>query len=520
MFGVQGLAMAGVDLFPSEQGWVNALIWIGAGLTVVFIYDVFYQKKHAIVHNFPLVGHLRYLLEKIGPELRQYWVANDKEERPFNRSERRWVYASSKGQNNNFGFGTDEQLYSTGYPILKQSAFPVTDAQATHFGKDPSAIPCAKVMGEFHGRAKPFRPPSVINISAMSFGSLGKNAISALNKGAVQAGCYHNTGEGGVSPYHQLGADLMWQLGTGYYGARSENGEFSMEKFLAQIERVPAIRCVEIKLSQGAKPGKGGILPAAKVTPEIAAIRGIPVGQACLSPNAHSAFSNIEELLDFIELIAKESGLPIGIKSAVGQQSFWDELGGAMKARGVGPDFIAIDGGEGGTGAAPLAFSDHVALPFKVGFARVYQSLQSAGVADRPLWIGSGKLGFPDRSVIGFSMGCDLIHVAREAMLAIGCIQAQRCHTGHCPAGVATHSAWFQRGLNVDEKALRFSRYVQTFRKEVMALTHACGYHHPCQFSADDVEVSTGVNQFTPLSKVLGYRPDPVNLEIGTQTRA
>jgi glutamate synthase domain-containing protein 2 len=501
--------------FPSENILFNVLMGAGAFLLIVLVHDVFLQKRRAILHNFPVVGHLRYLLEKIGPELRQYWVANDKEERPFDRSERRWVYASSKGQNNNFGFGTVEQIYTVGYPILKQCTFPITHEKAIRFGEDPSTVPCAKVMGEFNKRKRPYRPNSVINISAMSFGSLGKNAISALNKGAAQAGCYHNTGEGGVSPYHQLGAELMWQLGTGYFGARSENGQFSLEQFLGQIDRVPAIRCVEIKLSQGAKPGKGGILPASKVTPEIAAIRGIPVGQACLSPSAHSAFSNIDEMLDFIELLANESGLPIGIKSAVGQQQFWDELGAKMKERGDGPDFISIDGGEGGTGAAPLAFSDHVALPFKVGFARVYQSLQKAGVADRTLWIGSGKLGFPDRAVIGFSMGCDLIHVAREAMLAIGCIQAQRCHTGHCPAGVATHSAWFQRGLNVEDKALRFSRYLQTFRKELMALTHACGHHHPCQFSSDDVEVSTGVNQFTPLGEVLGYRPEPVKLEIG-----
>jgi glutamate synthase (ferredoxin) len=502
-------------LVPYGTWWQNGLLWLGICLALILIHDVFIQRRHAIVHNFPVVGHLRYLLEKIGPELRQYWVANDKEERPFNRSERRWVYSSAKGQNNNFGFGTDEQIYSTGYPILKQAGFPVTDDKAQTFGEDPTAIPCAKRMGEVNDRARPYRPASIINISAMSFGSLGKRAISALNLGAKSANCYHNTGEGGVSPYHKHGADLMWQLGTGYFGARAADGGFSMERFLAQVDSVPAIRCVEIKLSQGAKPGKGGILPAAKVTPEIAEIRGIAEGEACLSPNGHSAFTNVDEMLDFIELLAKESGLPIGIKSAVGQQNFWTELAQRMKARGVGPDFISIDGGEGGTGAAPLAFSDHVALPFKVGFARVYKSLQNEGVADKTVWIGSGKLGFPDRAIIGFSMGCDLIHVAREAMLAIGCIQAQRCHTGHCPAGVATHSAWFQRGLNVDEKALRFSRYLQTFRKEILSLSHACGYHHPCQFTSDDVEVSTGVNQFTPLSKVLGYKPEAVRLELG-----
>lgn len=285
-------------------------------------------------------------------------------------------------------------------------------------------IPCLKVIGEFHNRKKPFRPPSVVNISAMSYGSLGKNAVSALNKGAMMAHCYQNTGEGGISPYHKLGGDVVWQIGTGYFGARDEKGNFSLDVFTQKIKENPQVRMIEIKLSQGAKPGKGGILPGKKVTRQIANIRGVPLGQDCVSPNAHSEFGTVNELIDFIERLHSASGLPVGIKSAIGEIHFWNELAERMKQTGKGPDFITIDGGEGGTGAAPLAFADHVSLPFKVGFARVYQVFQKEKLSERMAWIGSGKLGFPDRAIVAFAMGCDLINIAREAMMSIGCIQA------------------------------------------------------------------------------------------------
>lgn len=489
--------------------------WYVTALIIIFLYllidDLFFQPKHAIRANFPIVGRLRYLLEMVGPELRQYWVSNDKEEAPFNRDDRRWVYASAKGQNKNFGFGTTEQMYSIGYPLIKHSVFPFPDAKVQHPPGDPSYIPCLKLMGKHHKRKRPFRPTSIINISAMSFGSLGQKAVTAMSKGAKSANAMHNTGEGGVSPYHKSGgADIMWQLGTGYYGARDESGKFSMDVLAEEIESTPQIRCIEIKLSQGAKPGKGGILPGEKVTPEIAAIRKIPVGKDCYSPNYHTEFSTVDEMIDFIERIAERTGLPVGIKSAIGELEFWVELAERMIARDQGPDFIAIDGSEGGTGAAPLAFSDHVSLPFKIGFARVYQIFQERNITDRVIWIGSGKLGFPDRAVLAFAMGCDLIAVAREAMLAVGCIQAQQCHTGHCPAGVATQSKWFQRGLNVEDKSKRMARYLKSFRKELLALSHAAGYEHPAQFKGENVEISTGVNKFSTLDEILGYKKTPV----------
>jgi glutamate synthase domain-containing protein 2 len=492
--------------FVVEWWWAIIL----ATLLLLTLQDVI-QRKHAIRRIFPLVGRIRYFLEMIGPEMRQYWVANDKEEAPFNRDERRWIYSSAKNQNNNFGFGTTELLYNTGYPLIKHAVFPFPDAKAEHPWNDPSAIPCLKVMGVHHSRRRPYRPLSIINISAMSFGSLGAKAVASMSKGAAMAKACHNTGEGGVSPYHKSGgADIMWQLGTGYYGARDTDGKFSLDVLAAEIESTPQIRCIEIKLSQGAKPGKGGILPAAKVTEEIAAVRKIPVGKACLSPNCHEEFSNVDEMIDFIERIAERTGLPVGVKSAIGEIEFWHELADRMKARKQGPDFITIDGSEGGTGAAPLTFSDHVSLPFKIGFMRVYRVFQDRGMSEQVVWIGSGKLGFPDRTVIAMAMGCDLIAVAREAMMAIGCIQAQKCHTGHCPAGVATQQWWLQRGLDVESKSIRMSQYLKSLRKELLTLAHASGYQHPGEFTLDDIEVSVGVNKFSPLSEVMGYRKDPV----------
>lgn len=473
-------------------------------LICVGIYDVM-QNSSIIKHNFPVLGHMRYILESIGPELRQYLVANDKEEMPFNRDERSWIYATSKKQRNTFGFGTTELLYGTGYPILKHHEFPFPDSQMQFIGNDSTSIPCLKIVGSAHNRRRQYRPPSILNISGMSFGSLGARAIESLNKGASLAGCYHNTGEGSVSPYHLNGADLVWQLGTAYFGARDDHGNFSLKKCIEKTKNHPEIRMIEIKLSQGAKPGKGGILPGVKVTKEIAATRDIPLKKTCYSPNTHSAFTNVDELLDFIEAVAQGTGLPVGIKSAIGKLDFWHELAEKMKIQNIGPDFITIDGGEGGTGAAPLTFSDHVSLPFKVGFSRVYQIFMEHGLTEDIVWGGSAKLGFPDRSVIAIALGCDLINVAREAMLSIGCIQAQKCHTDHCPTGIATHNAWFQRGLDPTLKSERAKNYIQGFRKELLELAHASGYQHPSQFVGDDIEFSTGVNKFSTLSNVFGY---------------
>ena len=456
------------------------------------------QRKHAIIRNFPIIGHFRYWLETIGPELRQYIVTNNNEERPFSRDQRRWVYASSKKENNYFGFGTDHDLeISPNRLIIKHSTFPFPTLQPADEGYDPSyKLPCAKTMGAARGRKKAFRPSSVVNISGMSFGSLSAPAVEALNRGCLIADCLHNTGEGGVSPHHQHGGQLMWQIGTGYFGCRNAAGGFDEQQF-KDVVSSNAVAAIEVKLSQGAKPGLGGMLPAAKVTPEIAAIRGIPVRQNCASPSSHVEFSNVDELLDFVERLADISGLPIGIKSAVGEQAFWTELANQMNSTNRGVDFIAIDGGEGGTGAAPLTFSDFVALPFKLGFSRVYQTFVSAGLQNDVVFIGAGKLGFPENSLLAMGLGCDMIHVAREAMLAIGCIQAQRCHTGHCPTGVATQSRWLMSGLDPTHKAARLANYVVALRKEMLQLSQACGQPHPALVP---------LNQFDILDEVFGSR--------------
>ena len=396
------------------------VLWIVLAAVVgLTAYDLT-QKRHAVLRNYPVVGHLRFWLESFGPELRQYIVTDNDEERPFSRDQRRWVYTSSKQENNYFGFGTDNKVeLAPNYLLIRHAAFPL---DAPHEGKEgydsQHRLPCAKVMGGPRGRRKAFRPESVVNISAMSYGSLSAAAVEALNRGAALAGCLHNTGEGGVAVHHQHGGELIWQIGTGYFGCRDESGAFDRQQFLEVVEANP-IRAIEIKLSQGAKPGLGGVLPGVKVTPEIAAIRGIPVGQTCISPSRHLAFSDVDSMLDFVEDLADRSGLPIGIKSAVGELCFWEELAELMSTTGRGVDFIVVDGGEGGTGAGPLMFTDHVALPFKHGFSEVHRVFRSIGLSEKIVFIGSGKLGFPPSGVLSFAMGCDMLNVAREAMLAI-----------------------------------------------------------------------------------------------------
>lgn len=298
----------------------------------------------------------------------------------------------------------------------------------------------------------------------------------------------------------------MFHFGTGYFGVRDEEGNFSLEKMVALTEKNPFVRAIEVKLSQGAKPGKGGVLPAKKISREIAEIRGVPMGQDVLSPANHTAFSSVPELVDFVESIADATGLPVGIKSAVGKLELWEELADLMLSTGRGPDFITIDGGEGGTGAAPPAFANHVSLPFIYGFAAVYKVFEARGLTDRIVFIGSGKLGFPSSSMMAFAMGVDIIHVAREAMLSIGCIQAQVCHTNRCPAGVATQNRWLQAGLFPQQKSLRFAHYAKTLRKEILEIAHACGYEHPAQMQMQDVELSMGDNHYTKhLADSFGY---------------
>lgn len=461
------------------------------------------QKKHALLRNYPVVGHARYLLETIGPELRQYIVTSNDEERPFSRDQRTWIYASAKEENNYFGFGTDNDVERMqGHAYLKQRTF----AGALPDVHDPQApLPSAKVLGGPRGRARAFRPASVVNISAMSFGSLSGAAVRALNEGAALAGTLQNTGEGGLSPYHRNGGDLVLQIGTAYFGCRNEDGTFSIDKLKDVVAGAP-VKAIEIKLSQGAKPGLGGMLPGPKVTPEIAGIRGIPLGQDCASPSRHTAFSDVDSMLDFVELIATETGLPVGVKSAVGEMEFWQELAKLMARGDRGVDFVTIDGGEGGTGAAPLTFADSVSLPFRMGFSRVYGTFAELGLTDDLTFIASGKLGLPENAAVAFALGADMINVAREAMLSIGCIQAQKCHTDKCPTGIATQNPRLARGIDPASKAVRAAAYLRTLRRELMKISAAVGVAHPALITATDIEIMNGDYDARTLLSVYGYK--------------
>jgi glutamate synthase (ferredoxin) len=487
--------------------WSTALAVALGLLLVIAVYDRS-QKRHAIISNFPIVGRFRYWFESLGGPLRQYIVTGNDEERPFSRDQRRWIYASAKKENNYFGFGTDNDLELTpSYLVVRHSAFPVHSPHPGEPGYDPKyACPPAKVLGGFRQRKKAFRPASIVNTSAMSYGSLSRAAVEAINRGVAIAGAMQNTGEGGIAEPHRSGGDLIWQIGTGYFGCRDERGRFSMDRLLETIGTAK-VRAIELKLSQGAKPGLGGVLPAAKITPEIAKIRLIPLGQDCISPSSHTAFSDVSSMLDFIEKLAEATGLPVGIKSAVGELAFWEELARQIEQSGRAPDFVTIDGGEGGTGAAPLVFSDHVALPFKLGFSSVYKALAERGVHEKVVFIGSGRLGFPEQGLLALALGCDMINVAREAMLAIGCIQAQQCHTGHCPTGVATQNKWLVAGLDPTLKSARLANYLMTLRKELLQLANACGEVHPALVPLDRHAIVDGFTQRSA-REVFGYQSD------------
>lgn len=495
-----------MELMSQISWWM----WILIVLAIIAIRDIFFQKKHTISHNYPILGHLRYLFEKIGPEIRQYFVANNREELPFNRIERGWIYASVKKENNYEGFGTDRDIYAHQHIFINNAMMPYKLPENHPNKIDPNFLPCAKVMGAYNKRKKPYRPASIINVSAMSFGSLSAKAVESLNKGVKMARAYHNTGEGGLSPYHSHGGDVVFHFGTGYFGVRDQDGNFSMEKMRQLVNDNPFVKAIEIKLSQGAKPGKGGVLPGAKITQEIAEIRGVEVGKDVLSPPNHSAFSNVRELMHFIEDIAENTGLPVGIKAAIGKLNEWEELADLMIETGKGPDFITIDGGESGTGAAPPSFADHVSLPWVYGFSDLYKVFKKRNLTDRIVFIGSGKLGFPAKAAMAFAMGADCINVAREAMMSIGCIQAQVCHTNRCPSGVATQSKWLQNGINIPLKSVRLAQYFKTFRKELVEITHAAGYEHPCQFNMKDIDVNVDDHNLSEeLDRTYNYQKTP-----------
>lgn len=441
-------------------------------LLLVYFYDRF-QTKHAILRNFPVIGHGRYILEFFGDFFRQYFFAGDREELPFNRAERNWVYRASKNVDTVLGFGSTRPLHIPGTVYFVSSPFPILGT---------SEAPIKPVtIGPFC--SYPYTSNHVFNISSMSYGAISKPAILALGRGAKMAGCWLNTGEGGVSPYHlESGCDLVVQIGTAKYGVRDLNGNLSDSK-LRELARLDNIKMFEIKLSQGAKPGKGGLLPAVKVTNEVAKIRGIPPHEDSVSPNRHIDISNVDELLDSIEHIRNVTGKPTGCKFVLGSYDWLHELCLKIHERGViyAPDYISLDSADGGTGAAPQGLMDYVGIPISESLPRLVDILVMYNLRDRIKVIASGKLITPAEVVWAFCAGADFVNSARGFLFALGCIQALKCHQNTCPTGITTHNPRLQRGLVVEDKALRVFHYADNMAHEVATICHSCGVEEPRQ---------------------------------------
>jgi glutamate synthase domain-containing protein 2 len=468
------------------------IIFIALGIVVLALVAIgirdLTQKKHAITRNFPIVGHFRYFFEELGQPLRQYFFSGDLEERPYNRVTRSWVYASAKGQNNLVGFGSQANPHEAGRMHILPSMYPTLTPEAAD-------LPRPRVIGA--SRAEPYHPKRFANISGMSFGALSPNAVRALSRGAALSGCYMSTGEGSLSPYHvEGGADILYQIGPAKFGCRTADGGFDDEK-AARILALPQVKMVEIKLGQGAKPGKGGVLPKEKITEEIAAIRGIPMGRDCHSPNRFEEFDNARSLLDFIARVRRLTGKPIGLKMVVGSAAEIDELCVEIRRRGDGPDFIAVDGKEGGSGAAPLALADYVGLPLIDALTTVDNALRRHGLRDDVTLIASGKIATGGEVATHLALGADLVHIGRGFLFSIGCIQALRCHTNTCPAGVTTQNPWLQAGLDPADKAVRVSNYSHALERDLQMITHACGLEHPSELHRGHVvvNVSPGVRK-------------------------
>ncbi|MCB1481739.1 MAG: FMN-binding glutamate synthase family protein [Rhodobiaceae bacterium] len=438
-------------------------------VAAVFIHDTT-QKRDTILRNYPVVGHLRGTLTHLGEFFRQYFFALDREEMPFNRAERNWVHKSSKGRDNTVAFGSTRSLSPVGTPIFVNAPFPPLDEEA----EEPPAV----LFGPYARR--PYEARSLINISGMSFGAISKPAVLALSQGARLAGCWMNTGEGGLSPHHLAGgADIVFQIGTAKYGVRNLDGALCDDR-LREIASHDQVRMVEIKLSQGAKPGKGGILPGGKVTAEIAAIRGLPEGEDSISPNRHRDINSLEDLADMVAHVRDATGLPTGFKTVIGDTGWLDDLFAIVNSRGEAsaPDFITVDSGDGGTGAAPMPLMDNMGLPIKEALPMVVAALKRAGLRDRVRVIASGKLITPAEIAWAYCCGADVVCSARGFMFALGCIQALKCNRNTCPTGITTHNQRLQRGLDPASKAVRVKNYIEKVHKGVGIIAHSCGVPH------------------------------------------
>tara|TARA_R110001592_G_scaffold307299_2_gene580545 strand:- start:43169 stop:44701 length:1533 start_codon:yes stop_codon:yes gene_type:complete len=453
-----GLAFFFLVLYIPEY----TLVIILGLLALLALYD-YLQPKHTILRNFPVIGHMRYILESIGPEIRQYFVESDLDGKPLNRTQRTYIYSRAKKQNDNHPFGTELDLQKDNIEWIRHSMFP----KMVH-----DKAPRVKIGGP--QCTQPYEA-SLLNVSAMSYGSLSKNAISALNLGAKAGGFYHNTGEGSISDYHKLGGDICYQIGTGYFGCRDEHGAFSEEMY-AKSATIPEVKLIELKLSQGAKPGHGGILPASKNNEEIARIRGVKPHTTIISPPGHTAFDSYDGLLRFIDRLRKLSGgKPVGFKLCVGNPAEFERVCLAIVKTGIKPDFITVDGAEGGTGAAPISFSDHVGMPWENALMFVVETLKKHDLKKDIKIITSGKIIDGFDLIKAISLGADVCNSARAMMLALGCIQALECHKNTCPTGIATNNTRLMRGLVVKEKWERVKNYQQAVLEDFMDLLAATG---------------------------------------------
>ncbi|GAB89242.1 FMN-binding glutamate synthase family protein [Gordonia rhizosphera] len=473
LWGVVALVVAAAALIAvailGPWGWYIPAI-IVAALAGVGVFDLL-QHRHSVLRNYPVVGHMRFLLEAIRPELQQYFIERNFDGRPYDRDVRTLIYERAKGTSAELSFGTERDIDSDGYEYLVHSTAPV----------DPTPRPHRVRIGGPDCR-QPY-DMALLNVSAMSFGALSGNALRALNNGAKKGGFAHDTGEGGITPYHLGGADLVWEIGSGYFGTRTTDGHFDPVQF-ADKAAIDQVRCISIKLSQGAKPGIGGVLPATKVSPEIARYRGIPAGEKCVSPASHSAFSTPRELVGFVARLRElGNGKPVGFKFCLGSRVDVLAICKAMLDEDITPDFIIVDGSEGGTAAAPLEYEDHVGLPLTDGLMTLHNALVGTGLRGRIRIGAGGKVATGNDIVRRLIQGADFTNAARAMMMATGCIQSQRCHTNRCPVGVATQDPRRARALDVDDKSERVFRYQHATVDEAMRLMASMGVEHPSQLS-------------------------------------
>ncbi|TCK03693.1 FMN-binding glutamate synthase family protein [Marinobacterium mangrovicola] len=479
--------------FIAVIGLLLLLVILGAVVAAIVMYQVDKrQTVHTIRRNYPLLGRFRYLFEELGEFFRQYFFAMDREEMPFNRAQRSWVYRAAKNIDNTVAFGSTRDLRRPGTYYFLNCPFPTLSEDAVTTQSMRIGPYCRE----------PYDAPSFLNISGMSFGALSRPAVRALSNGAKKAGCWMNTGEGGLSPYHlEGGCDIVYQIGTAKYGLRDEHGKLDDAK-LIRAAAIPQVRMFEIKLSQGAKPGKGGILPGDKVNEEIAEIRGIPVGQASISPNRHPEIASIDDLLDFIHHVREVSGKPVGFKMVLGTTSWLDSFCEAVNKRGSdsAPDFITLDSADGGTGAAPLPLIDSVGLPLKESLPVLVNKLTQHGLRNRVRIIASGKLINPTDVAAAICMGADFVVTARGFMFALGCIQALQCNKNTCPTGITTHDPKLQQGLVPEVKSERVAHFHHNLVHEVETIAHSCGVAEPRQLRREHAAMVVDGGSSVPLN--------------------